>query len=100
MAAADYPDELEILYAEFHEADEFSHLPLNRRVFKSAADLMDRTPTFWRTFVRRKLEADFQGLYRYLAEPFPNGHNAYVDAVERNIGEIERRTSSPTIAAK
>jgi hypothetical protein len=100
MAAPDYPDELEVLYNEFHEADEFVHVPLERRIFKSASDLMERTPAFWRQFVKPKLEVDFQGMYRFLATPYPDGHNAYVEAVETNIAEISRRIASPSLAAK
>lgn len=100
MAAPDYPDELEILFNEFHEADEFVQLPTEQRAFNSAAELIERTPTFWRDFVKQKLEHDFQGVYRFLARPYPDGPNAYLAAVERNIAEISRRTASPTIALK
>ena len=100
MAAPDYPDELDFLFAEFHEADEFGHIPISRRAFKSAADLVERTPAFWETFVRRKLEVDFQAMYRFLASPYPHGPNAYLDAVEKNIAEIARRIQTSTIAAK
>lgn len=100
MAAPDYPDELEILFNEFHEADEFLHLPPERRAFNSAAELIERTPAFWRDVVKQKLERDFQSLYRFLARPYPDGENAYLAAVERNLAEISRRTASPTIALK
>ena len=91
MAAADYPDELEILFNEFQESDNFIHLPAARRIFKSAEDLKQRTPMFWQKFVLRKLESDFQAMYRFLARPFPHGPNPYLEAVERNIAEIKRR---------
>jgi hypothetical protein len=100
MGAPDYPDELEILYREFQEADEFVHAPLSTRNFKSAAELIERTPEFWRSFVKRRLETDFQSLFHFLAHPYPNGRNEYLDAVEQNIAEIERRIACPTIAAK
>ena len=100
MAARDYPDELEILFREFHEADEYLHVPASRRTFHSAADLIGRTPAFWQEVVKPKLDHDFHGLYRFLARPYPNGTNAYLDAVERNIARISQRTASPTIAAK
>lgn len=93
MAAPDYPDELEILFNEFVESDNYVHLPAERRMFKSAADLIARTPAFWRKLVLPKLERDFEGVYRYLAAPYPNGHNAYLDAVERNIAIIEARAA-------
>jgi hypothetical protein len=81
---------------------EFSHLPMERRTFKSPADLTQRTPDFWENFVRRKLEVECQALYRFLAAPYPHGPNAYVDAVERNIAEVRRRTAAaqPAIVAK
>lgn len=100
MAAPDYPDELEVLYHEFREADEFVHVPMERRVFKSASDLMEGTPAFWRQFVKPKLEVDFQGMYRFLATPYPEGQNAYVEAVETNITEISRRIASPSLVGK
>ena len=100
MAAADYPDELEVLYSEFHEADEFVHVPVERRIFKSAYDLLERTPVFWRQFVKQKLEVDFQGMYRFLATPYPDGYNAYLDAVEKNIAEISRRIASLSLVGK
>jgi hypothetical protein len=99
MAAADYPDELEILFHEFQESDDFIHLPASRRVFKSARDLIERTPTFWQKFVLRKLENDFQAMYRFLARPYPHGPNPYLDAVEKNIDEVRRRIAAFTPAA-
>ncbi|NUQ39262.1 MAG: hypothetical protein HUU23_16070, partial [Caldilineales bacterium] len=66
MAAPDYPDELEILYHEFKESDDFIHLSPSRRAFKSVEDLKQRTPLFWNKFVKRKLESDFLAVYRFL----------------------------------
>lgn len=100
MAAADYPDELEILYHEFRESDDYIHLPVSQRVFKSADDLIIRTPLFWQKFVRAKLESDFQALYRFLARPYPNGPNPYIAAVEKNIAVIEARAARLVAARK
>jgi hypothetical protein len=91
MAAPDYPDELEFLYREFEECDDYLHLPGSKRAFCSAADLIERTPAFWREFVLPKLEGDFQGVYRFLARPFPSGTNGYMDGVERNIAVLSHR---------
>lgn len=99
MAAADYPDELEILYNEFKESDDYLNLPASRRVFKSAADLVERTPAFWKKLVLPKLESDFQAMYRFLAQPYPEGRNPYIDAVEKNIAKIKRRSSAKKKAA-
>ncbi|MEY2878366.1 MAG: hypothetical protein RLZZ15_746 [Verrucomicrobiota bacterium] len=93
MAAADYPDELEILFDEFKESDDYIGLAPERRAFSSAADLAARTPIFWQKFVRAKLESDFQAVYRFLARPYPQGSNAYILAVEKNIAIIERRAA-------
>jgi hypothetical protein len=93
MAAPDYPDELEILFNEFQESDDFIHLPATRRAFKSPQDLIERTPMFWQKFVQRKLESDYQAMYRFLARPYPHGPNPYLDAVERNMVEIKRRAT-------
>jgi hypothetical protein len=94
MAASDYPDELEILYHEFQESDDFIHLPPNRRAFRSAADLIERTPLFWQKFVLPKLESDFQAVYRFLARPYPHGPNPYLEAVERNMIKIRNRIAT------
>ena len=94
MAASDYPNELEILFHEFSESDDFTNVPPDRRVFKSAEDLIARTPDFWRKFVQRKLEQDFQNACRFLARPYPGGENAYLTAVERNIAIVEARIAS------
>jgi hypothetical protein len=91
MAAPDYPDELEILYEEFKESDDFIRLPESRRMFSSAQDLIERSPMFWHKFVQPKLESDYQAVYRFLASPYPHGPNRYVDAVERNIAKIKSR---------
>ncbi len=91
MAAADYPDELEILFEEFEESDNFIHLPPSRRAFKSAAELIEKTPMFWKKWVQPKLEGDFQAVYRFLAQPYPHGPNAYLNAVEKNIAKIKKR---------
>jgi hypothetical protein len=100
MAAPDYPDELEDLFNEFREADEFVHIPCSRRMFKSAADLIERTPAFWQDFVRQKLETEFHGMYRFLSEPGEAGRNPYLEAVEKNIAEITRRVACTATAAK
>lgn len=96
MAAPDYPEELEILYAEFCESDDFANVARAQRTFKSAADLIARTPAFWRQVVRPKLRSDYEEAYLFLGDA-ATGANAYIEAVERNIAIIEKR--SETFAA-
>jgi len=89
-----YPEKLGELYREFLESDEFAHVPPERRVFSSEADLIRRTPAFWAKFVRPKLENDFQAVYRYLARPLGSGQNAYLEAVNANFAKIEARIAA------
>ncbi len=96
LAAPDYPGELEILFGEFKESDDFYHVPPAERAFHSADELIAKTPAFWTNFVRPKLENDFQGMYRFLADPYPHGPNPYIDAIEVNIAEIKSRISAST----
>lgn len=98
MSAADYPDELEILFNEFQESDDFIHLPASRRAFQSAAELAAKTPLFWKHFVLPKLEIDFQAVYRFLSLPYPHGPNPYLEAVEKNIAKIKRRSAAAAAA--
>lgn len=91
MAAADYPDELELLFNEFAESDAFLSLPSNKRVFKSCDQLIAGTSVFWKKIVRPKLETDFLGVYHFL--DLPDGTNPYIDAIEHNLGVISRRYS-------
>ncbi len=92
MAAAEYPDELGILYEEFTESDDFVGTPLERRTFKSAPDLATRTPKFWTKIVKPKLEKDFGGVYHLLDTP--DGANPYLDAIERNLALITERAAA------
>lgn len=94
MAAADYPDELEILFHEFEESDNFIHLPPSKRAFKSAPELVAKTPMFWQKWVKPKLESDFQAVYRFLARPYPHGANPYLAAIEKNIAKIKKRVDA------
>jgi hypothetical protein len=94
MAASDYPDELEILFDEFKESDDFIHLPPERRMFTSAQDLIKRTPGFWEKYVRPRLETDFEGVYKFLERPIGSGRNPYIDAIEHNIAIIRRHGMS------
>jgi hypothetical protein len=89
MAAPDYVDELCFLFNEFEESDNFYHVPLEKRVFRSLHELIVKTPRFWEQFVWPRLNDDYRGVYRYLAAPYPDGPNSYVEAVKRNIALTE-----------
>jgi hypothetical protein len=89
MAAVDYPDKLPVLYAEFAEAARYakdrSHFITK---FTSAAQLIQGTPGFWENFVRPKLDRDLGGLYRFLASPYPDGPNEYLQSIEINMDRL------------
>jgi hypothetical protein len=89
MAAPDYVSKLPALYEEFSEAVRFSndHQAFIAS-FNSAENLIERTPSFWDNVVKRKLEEDFRGLYRFLNEPYPEGPNKYIERIEANIALV------------
>jgi hypothetical protein len=94
MAARDYLEKLPILYREFEQAYEYAHVPPEARPFKGVADLMRKTPGFWRNFVQPMLEADLDGVYRCIAA-HEDGSNPYISAVEHNIAQVSRLTAAP-----
>ena len=97
MAAEDYVDKLPILYAEFAEAADYSKDQTQFvAMFTSAADLMQKTPTFWEKFVRVKLDSDFGGLHRFLNDPYPSGPNSYFQRIEANLERIRQRITPAT----
>jgi hypothetical protein len=91
MAANDYVEKLPELYEEFAEATNYSrdqqHFVAS---FKSAVDLIQRTPIFWEQFVLAKLDRDFLGLYHYLSDPHPDGPNFYLDQINANIQRLKQ----------
>ncbi len=89
MAAVDYPVKLRYLFAEFEEADDFSGVPAEKRMFKSSKHLLSATRGFWQGFVLPKLDKDFGGVYHYLSEKEPTADNSYVRAILHNLDRIE-----------
>lgn len=88
MAAPDYPEKLPYLHREFRESYDYFGTPQSQRYSKTAADLIRRTPQFWREFVLPKLRRDFGGVLDYLADP--DGKNPYLEAVAANLARIKR----------
>jgi hypothetical protein len=95
MAATDYVDKLATLYQEFEESNRYSGHSSGPGVFTSAEDLRSKTPLFWENYVLPKIETDFGGLYRFLADP--TGHNAYLERIRANISRL--RAELQTAAA-
>lgn len=92
MAADDYVEKLPVLYAEFAEAAKFSGPKATAvNLFTSTDDLLKKTPGFWDNYVKRKLDQNFSGQFRYLTQPFPDGRNWYLDKIEANIEKLRRQ---------
>lgn len=92
MAANDYVEKLPILFDEFVEAGKHSGLP-GAAGFANADDLLKKTPGFWDKYVLPKIEKDFLGLYRHLADgPVAPGHgeNPYLIRIESNMDRIRQ----------
>lgn len=85
MSSPSYPDKLPSLFDEFSEADVYCHIPLEKRAFKTVGQLLNATPAFWSKFVLPKLTNDFDGVYQFLATPYPSGPNPYIEAIETNL---------------
>jgi len=92
MAAEDYVNKLPVLYGEFAEAAQHT---TDKTVFiasfSSANDLVERTPGFWQNVVRKKLDRDLGGLYRFLNDPYPDGPNDYLKRIEANMDRLKGR---------
>ena len=96
MAADDYIEKIPLLYAEFAEAAKFSDPKINIvTMFSSANDLLRKTPVFWDNYVKRKLDHDFGGQFRYFNQPYPDGPNWYLDKVQANIERLRQRLQHP-----
>ena len=92
MAADDYIDELPVLYQEFAEAAKYSDGAASKAIaFKSAEELMRNTPVFWERYVWPKIRDDFGQLFQYLADPYPDGPNFYLDRIHENLARLRRR---------
>lgn len=94
MAADDYIDKLGILFLEFEESNRYNNRLAGPEVFTSASDLRSKTPFFWSKYVLPKINNDFLGLYRYLASPYPDGPNDYLDRIRANIARLERQLAA------
>ena len=63
-------------------------------MYSSAEELITKTPDFWRSFVKPKLDRDFAGVYRFLNDPYPDGTNEYLDCVEANMDRLRGRAAA------
>ena len=70
-------------------------IPKADRIFKSSDALLCGTPFFWEKVVIPKLNKDCGGLYRFLADSYPNGVNPCLMKTEENvdIGGVSSKTT-------
>jgi hypothetical protein len=57
--------------------------------YSSGLDLLRQTPRFVRETREQRLEGEFERAYRYL-EPLFDGRNPYLEAIDRNLGFLDR----------
>jgi len=98
MSDPGYIDKLPSLFKEFEESDAYRGIPLDQRYFRSANELLRRTPAFWTNQVLPRLNHACEGLYQYLADPYPEGGNPYLEAIERNM-ELLKAQPQPRLKA-
>ena len=56
--------------------------------YQSGTDLLLQTPSFYKNVVKKRLDVDFNKAYRYVEAVF-DGHNPYLEFIERNIAYLE-----------
>jgi predicted metal-dependent HD superfamily phosphohydrolase len=91
MAAPDYLDKLHLLHQEMLEAKQASpDMPTPIFIPETASELIQSTPKFFEQLVKPKLEHEFDGVFRLLNDPYPNGPNPYLDRIQEHLNEIQR----------
>ena len=95
MAAKDYIEKLPLLYAEFAESADYNRgRGSNVGAFPSLRDLFEKTPLFWEKYVLPKVTKDFEGVFRFLNSPYPDGSNSYLSRIEANIQKLRDRLAA------
>lgn len=90
MAADDYVEKLPVLYSEFEESARHNAGRATAvGMFSDADDLVRKTPGFWEHYVLPKLKRDFQGVYQFLNDPWPDGPNWYLERIRTNMDRLK-----------
>ena len=98
MAAPDYVEKLPVLFLEFAEAALYNGPDSPKSItFQTAGDLMRSSPVFWEKYVWPKINGDFGGLYRFLADPYPSGPNYYLNCIETNLSRLRLLSAAPVM---
>jgi hypothetical protein len=92
MAARDYIEKLPKLFTEFAEAASTDKQHGHRFAqYKTAEDVLRRTPMFWSDYAWPRINEDFQRLYIFLNDPIPDGPNPYLLGVQKNLAHLQER---------
>ena len=70
------------------------HRHRRQEKLSSAADLVRKTPDFWKNYVLPKITNEFWGLHRFLNQPYPSGPNDYLQRVEANIAKVQKQLTT------
>ena len=95
MADPRYLDKLPSLFEEFEEFDRLRGLSQTERPFPNLHTLVSSTPQFWYQFVLPRLKVDYDGVYRLLNQPYPDGKNVYLEQAEANIEALKPSAKDP-----
>jgi HD superfamily phosphodiesterase len=95
MSDPAYLDKLPSLFEEFEEFDRLRGLSNTERPFPNLDTLVSSTPQFWYQFVLPRLKIDYNGVYRLLSNPYPEGCNAYLQQAEANIDALQPNAGDP-----
>jgi hypothetical protein len=94
MAPDSYPEKLPLLYREFEEAYHHEGIEKLKKagalLYKSANDLIKKTPYFYEMIVKERLKK-MGSMYEYLTN---HSRNHYIEAIEKNIKKIELASMS------
>lgn len=61
---------------------------IHRLVYESGEDLLKKTPEFFQSGARKRLDEEFDRTYRFI-EPLFDGNNPYIEAINRNIRYLQ-----------
>lgn len=78
-----YFDRLQNLFLELEESDNYMGIPISERRYSDVQALEKGTPQFWEEMHKNCLQEDCRSVYRYLARPFPNGVNLYLQSIRK-----------------
>lgn len=85
LSDPDYPQKLVCLFNETREAESRRHFPRSLPQLESIDAFRAATQSFWSDFVRPHLDGACGAVHRYLNQPYPDGENAYLQAIAKNL---------------